>query len=120
MYSETVLKFFAQADQRPLVVFDGYARRTNPVCGDEAELWLRLEGDRLVEVSCQVRGCVAAVASLACLSQSVKGVTLKEARGWTQEKLLERLGGLPPNKTHGAGLAILTLKTALKGLEGRL
>ncbi|MGE0494612.1 MAG: iron-sulfur cluster assembly scaffold protein [Vulcanimicrobiota bacterium] len=115
MYSEAVLEHFHQpAGVGRLENYDGRARCSNPVCGDEVELWLALEAGKVAEFAFQASGCVATVASLSCLCGLVKGATLERAMTLTKEDLLDQLGGLPRNKSHGAALAISTLRAALK------
>ena len=115
MYNDKVLEHFHQpVGVGQLANYDGRARRCNPVCGDEVELYLALEADRVADVAFQASGCVATVASLSCLCGLLKGATLEQAMSLTQEDLLDQLGGLPKNKSHGAALAISTLRAALK------
>jgi nitrogen fixation NifU-like protein len=53
---------------------------TNPSCGDELELDLRLEGDTIADVRFSGRGCSISQASASMMTQLVKGKTVREAR----------------------------------------
>ncbi|KAB7623631.1 Fe-S cluster assembly sulfur transfer protein SufU [Alkalilimnicola sp. S0819] len=53
----------------------------NPLCGDELELFLRVEGGRLVEVAFDGEGCAIATASASIMSEALKGRPLSEAEG---------------------------------------
>ncbi len=53
---------------------------TNPSCGDELELDLRLEGDVIADIRFSGRGCSISQASASMMTQLVKGKTLAEAR----------------------------------------
>ena len=83
------------------------ARESNPLCGDEISLTLRVDGsDRIEEVRFDGEGCAISMASASLLADGVKGKTLAEAgAAVTAEAIDERFGGLPPATRHGAELA---------------
>jgi nitrogen fixation protein NifU and related proteins len=56
------------------------AQGTNPLCGDNITLFLRLEGDRIEEISFQGSGCAISKASASILTDALKGKTQAEAR----------------------------------------
>jgi nitrogen fixation NifU-like protein len=70
---------------------DRRASIQNPLCGDELEVMLRLDGDRICEVRVQPRVCSFALASSSLMSVLVSGVTLAEAvECWRRfERVLE-------------------------------
>ena len=51
----------------------------NPLCGDRLTIYLRLEGDRIVDVSFLGTGCAIAVASASMMTEVVRGKTVGEA-----------------------------------------
>jgi nitrogen fixation NifU-like protein len=51
----------------------------NPLCGDQLKVWLRLEGDRIADVSFQGSGCAISKASASLMTTAVKGKTVAEA-----------------------------------------
>jgi nitrogen fixation NifU-like protein len=50
----------------------------NPFCGDEVVLNLKLEKNRIKDISFEGQGCVISQASVSLLTEYVKGKTLKE------------------------------------------
>jgi len=52
----------------------------NPSCGDELTLQLRLDGERIAEVSAVTCGCAIATASGSILAELITGRTLAEVR----------------------------------------
>jgi nitrogen fixation protein NifU and related proteins len=54
---------------------DGY----NPLCGDRLTLYLKLEGDRIADISFEGSGCAISKASASLLTDAVKGRTIAEA-----------------------------------------
>ena len=57
---------------------DAHAEGINPLCGDELQLDLRLNGDRIVDVAIQGQGCSISQSSASMMSQAIKGKTLDE------------------------------------------
>lgn len=54
---------------------DGY----NPMCGDKITVFLRLDGERIADVSFQGAGCAISTASASLMTEALKGKTLAEA-----------------------------------------
>jgi nitrogen fixation NifU-like protein len=78
---------------------------TNPVCGDELRLAVRIENGRIAAARFRTRGCKAAVASASLLTELMVGKTIEEIRGITAEQISQALGGLPAATRHGSQLA---------------
>ena len=51
----------------------------NPLCGDRLTVYLRLDGDRIADVSFVGTGCAISKASASMMTDSVKGRTIAEA-----------------------------------------
>lgn len=52
----------------------------NPLCGDEIKVFLKLEGDRIVDVSFVGEGCAISKASASLMTDRIKGKTLDELK----------------------------------------
>ena len=52
----------------------------NPVCGDEIEMMLKLNGDRIEDVSLECLGCAISVASGSMLADTVRGKSIGEVK----------------------------------------
>ena len=113
-YSETVLDHFERP--RNSGVLDGanaLGYMTNPVCGDNLLLMLRVRDGRIEEARWQSDGCVASIAASSLLSELLPGRSLAEAESITREAVVEALGGLPASKLHASVLAADALHAAL-------
>ena len=55
------------------------AQGYNPLCGDKVTLYVKLEGDRIADLSFQGTGCAISTASASILTQVLKGKTRDEA-----------------------------------------
>ena len=56
------------------------ASASNPLCGDELELTLRLTDGNIAELGMAVRGCTIVQAAASLISEAIAGVNLKTAR----------------------------------------
>jgi nitrogen fixation NifU-like protein len=59
---------------------DRSAEGRNPMCGDQVTVWVRVDGDRVADVSFLGRGCAISQASASLMTTMVKGKTRDEAR----------------------------------------
>ena len=92
---------------------NGFARVTGP-CGDTMLIWLKGNGDAIINASFTTDGCGTTLASGSMVTEMVKGKSIGEARKTTQCDVLDALGGLPQESEHCALLAANTLKAALR------
>ena len=86
-------------------------------CGDTMEFFLRLDGDRITEVSFTTDGCGPTVACGSMLTKMVLGKSLHEASQVGPEDLIDALNGLPEESVHCAELATKALREAIRGGE---
>jgi len=84
---------------------DGVGEATNPVCGDTMRLFIKVDMNRIVEVSFLTFGCGAAIAASSMLTEMIKGKSLDEALTISDQDIVQALGGLPPTKVHCSVLA---------------
>ena len=106
----------------------------NPLCGDEITLWLKLDGDRVSDVSFKSTGCAISKSSASLMTSTVKGKTVEETMklfdrfhqmitGKLPEGERETMGSLAalggvsrfPIRVKCASLAWHALKSALDG-----
>ena len=58
---------------------DHTAEGHNPLCGDHVTLFVKLEGDRVTDISFQGNGCAISTASASLLTEVLRGKTKAEA-----------------------------------------
>lgn len=56
------------------------AHGDNPSCGDQCSVFLRLEGDRIADISFDGAGCAISQASASLMTTQLKGKTAAEAQ----------------------------------------
>jgi nitrogen fixation NifU-like protein len=120
MYSDIVIDHFQNPRNVGLIEdADATAKIESPVCGDLMEVYLRIEGDRIIDTKFRTFGCGAAIASSSMATVMVKGKKLGEALLISDEQVAEALGGLPQQKMHCSNLAATAIQKALLDyLEG--
>ncbi len=52
----------------------------NPICGDEIEVVLKLNGDQVEDISVECMGCAISVASGSMLVDAIRGKSIKEVK----------------------------------------
>ena len=85
----------------------------NPADGDTVRLYLKIEGETIVDAKVKVFGCPTAIAAASVLTELVMGKTLDEALAVRNEDVSEALGGLPESKLHCSVLAEAVLQDAI-------
>ncbi len=58
----------------------GWARGTNPICGDHYTLYVKMDGDVMREIAFQGSGCAISKASASILTETLKGRTKSEVK----------------------------------------
>jgi nitrogen fixation protein NifU and related proteins len=58
---------------------DRQADGFNPLCGDRVTVYIRLDGDRIEELSFQGAGCAISTASASLMTEFLRGRTVAEA-----------------------------------------
>jgi nitrogen fixation NifU-like protein len=58
---------------------DYKAEGYNPLCGDKVTVYLKIEGDKIVDIAFQGSGCAISTASASILTETLKGKTEAEA-----------------------------------------
>jgi len=115
MYSEKVMDHFSTPrNVGVLDEYNGYAKVGNQSCGDVMEIFLKVENDKVEDVSFRTFGCAAAIATSSMATELIKGKTVKEALELTNKAVAEALDGLPPVKRHCSVLAEEGIHEALK------
>jgi nitrogen fixation NifU-like protein len=86
LYRELILDHYKNPRHRArLDDADVTAEGYNPVCGDEIEMELDFEGDRLAAIGVRGRGCSISQASASMMSELVEGKSVDEIRRLTGE-----------------------------------
>ncbi|AIZ44617.1 hypothetical protein QR90_05215 [Deinococcus radiopugnans] len=88
----------------------------NPSCGDQLQLMLRLDGERIEDARFTAQGCAISVASASLMTGALKGKTVEEAHALIQSFTeMVRSGEAAPELGDLAALrGVHTLHTRVK------
>ena len=108
-----------------------HAEGYNPLCGDRVTVFVKIEGDRIADVTFEGSGCAISKASASLMTDELKGSTVADARRLFErfhrmvttpsDQAVEELGKLSalagvrefPVRVKCASLAWHTLKAAI-------
>ena len=94
--------------------FDAVGTVGNPVCGDQMKMYIKVEGDKIIDVRWKTYGCASAIASTSALSEMVKGKTMDDALKIDAKAIDDYLGNLPKHKFHCSVLGHEALEKAIE------
>ncbi|MFO1541278.1 MAG: Fe-S cluster assembly sulfur transfer protein SufU [Chloroflexota bacterium] len=99
---------------------DASVEGANPLCGDRITLMLAVgEDGRIADVAFTGRGCAISQASASMLTDEIRGRSVAEVEGLTNQVVLDLLGiEISPARLKCALLSIDTLKKAVGELHG--
>jgi nitrogen fixation NifU-like protein len=83
-------------------------------CGDIMKISLKIKDGRIEDARFKTFGCGSAIASSSMATELIKGRTIDEAMSFSNQEVVDALGGLPPVKIHCSVLAEEALKAALE------
>jgi nitrogen fixation NifU-like protein len=92
---------------------DGRGQTGNIKCGDQMLMLVRIVDDVIADVRWKTYGCASAIASTSMLSETIKGMNIRDAYNIKPEDLVKKLGGLPDNKIHCSVLGDKALRAAI-------
>jgi len=93
---------------------DGVGTVGNASCGDIMQMFIKVNGERIIDAKFKTFGCGAAIATSSVLTERIKGATLDEALRISEETSKEVLSQLPEEKIPCFILATDALKLAIE------
>src|SRR5437879_4537111 len=91
---------------------------SNPTCGDEMSMTLRLDesGDAIADVAFDGRGCAISQAAASILTDGLRGLSLDEVQAMDPKQVLDELGvPIGPARLKCALLSYEVLEGAVRG-----
>ena len=87
-------------------------RDSNPLCGDELEIHVKFDRDKVKDVKFTGKGCAISQASASMLTEMIMGKSLDDMKKIGKEDILDSLGlpNLGPARIKCALLSLKTLK----------
>jgi nitrogen fixation NifU-like protein len=88
---------------------------SNPLCGDEIDIHMKIQGDRIMDVKFEGRGCAISQASASMLTEMVINKPLTSVKDIAKTDILENIGltNLGPARIKCALLALKVMKLGM-------
>ncbi len=99
---------------------DGFSVTGDPGCGDQLNLWLKVESGMISDIKFKCFGCPGAISTSSMLTVLAKGKTITEAKKLTDDDVIEALGGIPEQKKHCSLMGVDALIKAIENYESKL
>ncbi len=117
IYRELILDYYRNPrNYGKLEPHDISARDSNPLCGDEIEIQVRVDPNKKIEeIKFTGKGCAISQASASMLTEFAKGKPLDWVRELSKEDIFKLLGthDLGPARVKCALLSMKVLKTGV-------
>ncbi len=115
LYNQTVMDHFMNPrNMGDLKEADGVGEVGAAACGDIMKISLKIKDGKIEDARFKTFGCGSAIASSSMATELIKGRTIDEAMNFSNQEVVNALGGLPPVKIHCSVLAEEALKAALE------
>ena len=115
LYNQTVMEHFMNPrNMGDIKDADGVGEVGAAACGDIMKISLKIKDGKIEDARFKTFGCGSAIASSSMATELIKGRSIDEAMNFSNQEVVDALGGLPPVKIHCSVLAEEALKAALE------
>lgn len=115
IYREIVLDHYTHPRHQGILPSATHrGKEYNPLCGDEVEFFLQIDGHQVKGVSHQTHGCAIALATASLLGEAALDQTAADIVQWSLTEILEKLGTpLTATRQQCAAVALKALQQAI-------
>lgn len=114
MYNDIVMDHFTNPrNVGEIEDAHGVGEVGNAQCGDIMRIYIKVDGDEIVDVKFKTFGCGSAIAASSMATELIMGKEIEEALKITNKDVVDALGGLPAVKIHCSVLAEQAFKAAV-------
>jgi nitrogen fixation NifU-like protein len=115
LYNEKVMDHFMNPrNMGELPDANGIGEVGAAACGDIMKVSIRVKDGKIEDARFKTFGCGSAIAASSMATELIKGRTIEELEKFSNQEVVDALGGLPPVKIHCSVLAEEALKAALE------
>jgi nitrogen fixation protein NifU and related proteins len=119
LYRDFILEHYREPHNRGVLdPHDLHFADSNPTCGDELSMTLRLDpaGERISDIAFDGRGCAISQASASIMTDELRGLSLGEVRDMDPREVVTALGvPIGPARLKCALLGYKVLQGAVTG-----
>jgi nitrogen fixation NifU-like protein len=119
IYREIILDHYQNPRNRGTLDPHDYSYEdSNPLCGDEVRIDVRVKDGAVDAIAFSGQGCAISQASASILTELVEGKSLDEVKALGKDELLEEIGiTLSPARLKCALLSLKVLKAGIYGID---
>jgi len=89
-------------------------RYGNEICGDYIKIFLKIEKNKVKDITFEGAGCSVAIASASILTEKVKGKSIDSLKNFDENKFIqEEFKELNRSRKYCASISVKALKNAL-------
>ncbi|MEK6835552.1 MAG: Fe-S cluster assembly sulfur transfer protein SufU [Nanoarchaeota archaeon] len=119
IYRENIIEHYKNpSNEGNLDSYDIHARENNPLCGDEVEIKIKLNNNKIKEVKFQGKGCAISLASTDILLENIKDKSIEEIKNLSNQDVIDLLGiQISGIRLKCVILPLIALKNGVKEYE---
>lgn len=123
LYNQTVMDHFMNPrNMGDIQNADAVGEVGAAACGDIMKISLKIDeqSGKITDAKFKTFGCGSAIAASSMATELIKGRTLEDVeKNFTNQEVVDKLGGLPPVKIHCSVLAEEAIKEAIEDYKRR-
>ena len=118
LFREAIIDHYKRPRHKgKLEAADVHRHETNPFCGDEVSIYLKIVNDIVADAAFEGRGCAISQASASMIMEEIIGMSVADLKQWGKEHVLDLLGiEIGPVRLKCALLPLKALKAGLYGM----
>ncbi len=118
LFREAIIDHYKRPRHKgKLEAADVHRHETNPFCGDEVTIYLKIADDIVANAAFERRGCSLSQARASMHTEEIIGMSAADLKQWGKEDVLDLLGiEIGPVRLKCALLPLKALKAGLYGL----
>ncbi len=97
---------------------DAEMHEYNPVCGDDITIYIKVSGNKVVDVKFEGQGCAISMGTASMLTESIKSKSLSEITAMGFKDIVELIGVDPgPARLKCATISLKALQKAVQKIK---
>ena len=119
LYEELMEHYKEPRNYGVLDNFDIKESDSNPLCGDEATVQIKIENNIITDIKFHGKGCAVSVAASSMLLSEIKGQKIENVKNISKEHIFELLSiPISPVRVKCALLSLEAVRMAIRIYEG--
>ncbi|MFP3289143.1 MAG: iron-sulfur cluster assembly scaffold protein [Candidatus Micrarchaeota archaeon] len=116
LYIEELIELYKHPhNKKKLSDYDAEAREYSQTCGDDITMYIKLEGNKVKDISFDGSGCVIATSTASKLTDYAKGKSIEELEKMGVADIFKLIGiEVGPARLHCATISLEALQEAIK------